>query len=162
VGEIEVSGNSLMTGYHRNHEATERALRDGWMRSGDLGFIDGGRLFVVGRTKDMIIKGGKNFHPSDIERICAEVAGANVGVVALAVASSVTGTDDLILVIETRQRDEAHRASVTKAVRGELLASLGVLVDEVRLVAPGSVPRTTSGKVRRAACVRLLQNGAAL
>ena len=157
VGEIEVAGPCLMDGYFRNEAASARALSGGWLRTGDLGCIAGGRLFVIGRASDMIIKGGRNLYPVDIERIAVQALGNRpVAVAAFARPNSSTGTHDLVVAAETTEADPARREAMVKALRGEVLAALGVGIDEVRLVPAGTLPRTTSGKIRRKECARVL------
>jgi acyl-CoA synthetase (AMP-forming)/AMP-acid ligase II len=156
VGHILVSGRSLMDGYFRNDDATASAIVDGRLRSGDLGFIHSGRLFVTGRAKDLIIKAGRNLHPADIERVASEVDGLRSGcVAAFGRPNPRTGTDDLVVVAETSHGDATRRDRIASDIRGELLAVLGVKADEIRVCAVGSVPRTTSGKIRRGECARL-------
>jgi fatty-acyl-CoA synthase len=160
VGEIHVAGPSLMDGYFRNEEASAQALPDGWLRTGDLGFVRSGRLFIVGRAKEVIIKGGRNFYPYDIEQIASEVAGVSPGAVAaFARPNADTGTDDLVVVAETRDKDPASRERMVKEIRGELLAAIGVKADEIRVVGIGALPRTTSGKIRRKECARKIAQG---
>jgi acyl-CoA synthetase (AMP-forming)/AMP-acid ligase II len=156
VGEVLVSSPSLMTGYFRNDEASLEALAGGKLHTGDLGFVDGGRLFITGRAKELVIKGGKNIYPYDVERIAGEVDGVRQGsVAAFGRANGDTGTDDLVVIVETVHGDGARREGIAKAVRGELLASLGVKADDVRVCGVGAIPRTTSGKIRRRACADL-------
>jgi acyl-CoA synthetase (AMP-forming)/AMP-acid ligase II len=156
VGEILVQGPSLMDGYFRNEEASLAAISNGWLRTGDLGFLHDGRLFVTGRAKELIIKGGRNLHPYDVERVASEVEGVRLGsVAAFGRPNAESGTDDLVVVIESTGADADRRARLASAVRGELLAVLGVKPDEVRVCPVGTVPRTTSGKVRRGECARL-------
>lgn len=156
VGEILVQGPSLMDGYFHNEEASASALSDGWLRTGDLGFVHDSRLFISGRAKELIIKAGRNFHPYDIERVASEVEGVRLGsVAAFGRPNGDTGTDDLVVVIEASQTDPERRARIATDVRGELLSVLGVKPDDVRVCAVGVVPRTTSGKIRRGECARL-------
>lgn len=156
VGEIRVSGPSLMDGYFRNEAASAEALSGGWLRTGDLGFVDGGRLFITGRAKDIIIKGGKNLYPYDIERVAAEVEGVRLGgVAAFGCANPAAGTEDIVVVAETSLSDPGERERIAKDVRAELLGVLGVKADRVHVCAVGTVPRTTSGKIRRGECARL-------
>lgn len=156
VGHILVSGPSLMDGYFRNDVASASAIVDGRLRSGDLGFVRDNRLYVTGRAKELVIKAGRNLHPVDVERVAAEVEGVRTGcVAAFGRVNPETGTDDLVVVVETSQTDPARRASIVSDIRGELLGVLGIKPDEVRLCAVGSVPRTTSGKVRRGECARV-------
>jgi acyl-CoA synthetase (AMP-forming)/AMP-acid ligase II len=160
VGEVRVAGPSLMDGYFHNEEATLEALTDGWLRTGDLGFVQDGRLYIVGRAKEVIIKGGRNFYPNDIEQIASEIAGVSRGgVAAFARPNAETGTDDLVVVAETREKDPASRDRMVKEIRGELLAAIGVKADEIRVVGIGALPRTTSGKIRRKECARKIAQG---
>jgi len=153
VGHILVGGASLMDGYFRDETASADAITDGRLRTGDLGFVQAGRLFVTGRAKELIIKAGRNLSPHDIERVAAQVDGVRDGcVAAFGRANSETGTDDLVVVAETPHADPDHRERIAREVRGELLGVLGVKVDEIRVCAIGSVPRTTSGKIRRREC----------
>ena len=155
VGEIEVTGPSLMAGYYRNETKTAEVIRDGWLRTGDLGLVRGGELFVTGRRKEVIIKGGRNVHPHDVERVTAQIEGVSGVVAAFARPNATTGTDDLVVVAEARAPD---REKLARAVTGEVLAALGVKPDLVCFWPIGSIPRTTSGKVRRGACRALLED----
>lgn len=149
-----------MDGYFRNPEASQEAFQDGWLRTGDLGFIQDGRLFIVGRAKEVIIKAGRNFYPNDIEQVASEVEGVNRGgVAAFARPNRETGTDDLVVVAETREKDPATRENIVKEIRGELLAAIGVKADDIRVVGIGALPRTTSGKIRRKECARKISEG---
>lgn len=154
VGEIRVRGASLMEGYFRNERASADAIVDGWLCTGDLGFIDEGRLFVVGRAKDVVIKAGRNIHPADVERVAEETEGV-IAAAAFGRANDETGTDDLFVACETREKDPARREALERAVAGELLARLSVKADGVALWPVSAIPRTTSGKIRRTECVRL-------
>jgi acyl-CoA synthetase (AMP-forming)/AMP-acid ligase II len=159
VGEVRVQGPSLMNGYFRNETASAEALSDGWLRTGDLGFMDRGRLFIVGRQKEVIIKGGRNIYPYDVERVAKEIEGVRGSTAAFARPNESTGTDDLIVVAEVMTTDETKRERIKKEIRGELLATLGVKPDAIHIWGVGSVPRTTSGKIRRAECERILREG---
>jgi len=160
VGEIRVSGPSLMDGYFRNDEASAAVLEGGWLRTGDIGFMDRGTLFVTGRAKELIIKSGRNLYPYDVERIAGNVAGVRQGgVAAFGRSNDKTGTEDLVVIAETNQADADRRAEIAKAVRAELLEVLGVKPDDIRFCGVGKVPRTTSGKIQRRECARLIAAG---
>jgi acyl-CoA synthetase (AMP-forming)/AMP-acid ligase II len=160
VGDIRVAGSSLMDGYFGNDETSAAAISGGWLRTGDLGFVDGGRLFVTGRAKDLIIKGGRNVYPYDVERVAGEVDGVRQGgVAAFGRTNAATGTEDLVVIAETPHGDVGRREAIAKSVRAELLAVLGIKPDEIRLCGVGKVPRTTSGKIRRRECARLFTEG---
>lgn len=155
VGEILVRSRTLMAGYHREPEASAGAIRDGWLVTGDLGYFAGGALFVVGRTKDVIIKGGHNLLPEPIEEIVGAVEGIRVGcVAAVGVRAVERETENAVVVAETKV-DPAGHAALAERVR-EALKANGVAIDEVLLVAAGSLPKTTSGKVRRRAVAESL------
>jgi fatty-acyl-CoA synthase len=155
-GEIHVRAPSLMDGYLDDPAATAEALdEDGWLRTGDLGYVARGSLFVTGRAKDLIIKGGHNLLPAPIEEIAGAVEGVRAGcVAAVGVASRQRATELLVVVAETKL-DEAEHAQLGRRVR-EALSARGIDADRVVLVAPGTIPRTTSGKVRRREVARTL------
>ncbi len=158
VGEVRVASASCMDGYFRNDAASAAAFDGAWLKTGDLGFLDDGRLYLVGRARDLIIKGGRNHYAHDIERVAAEVHGVRAGsVAAFARPSAHTGTDDLVLVIESPEPRPAARARLVRDVRGGLLATLNLKADAVHLWPVGAIPRTTSGKVRRQACALALE-----
>ena len=149
-GEVEVRGPSMMSGYWNAPVPTAEAIRDGWLRTGDLGYIAEGDLFVTGRRKEMIIKGGKNLYPQDIEAAAARVPGVRVGcIAAFGVKNEKRGTEDLVIVCETRQADPQARARMASEVRARVLEGVGVSPDVVELVGPGVVPKTSSGKIQR-------------
>lgn len=156
-GEICVRSGSLMDGYFRNPEATAAALVDGWLHTGDLGLIRDGQLHVTGRIKDLVIQNGVKFHPYDIERVAAEAAQAPPnGAAAFSVVSE--GGEDLVVVVEVTGR---RAEGVERRVRGALVEHLGIRVSQVIAVAPGALPRTTSGKVRRPAAAAMYGGGGA-
>lgn len=155
VGEVRVMGPSLMDGYFRNENASAEAFSGAWLKTGDLGFMHDGELYLVGRAREVIIKGGRNVYPQDIERVASDVRGVRAGAVAaFARGSDRTGTDDIVVVAETATADADERERIAREVRGEVLAALGVKVDDVRLWPVGAIPRTTSGKIQRRACAR--------
>ena len=128
---------------------------NGWLKTGDLGVISRGRLFVTGRSKELIIKAGKKFHPQSIESVVQEVLGeSQLGVVALSLAQPEAGTDGLAVLIETRR---APRPELRGRIEARLQGALGVGIDDLRWVRPGILPRTSSGKIQRRGCLRLLE-----
>lgn len=152
IGEIQVRGPSLMQGYFRRREDTEAAFDGSWLRTGDLGFVHGGRLFVAGRSKDLVVKCGRNVYPDDVEQVAVQTDGVRGGAAAFGVVDDERGTESLVLVIEVRERDPVGREEIAKRVRGGVLATLSVSIDELVLWPLGAIPRTTSGKIRRRAC----------
>ncbi len=148
VGEIQVRGVSRMEGYFRRPELTESALDEGWLRTGDLGFVCEGKLHVIGRTKEVVVKGGRNVHPPDVERVACERAEVRAAA-AWGSTDERRGTERLHVRVETRERDPAVLRVLEASIRGDVLAALGVRVDDVSFCGIGALPRTTSGKIRR-------------
>ena len=151
-GQVEFSGPSATPGYFRNRAATQALHRHGWLDTGDLGYLAGGELYLTGRAKDLVIRAGRNLHPDELEGAVGRLAAVAQGRVAVfASPDPALGTERLVLVAETRLQDEQALA----ALRGRIIALaadlLGVPPDEVVLAGPGSVLKTTSGKIRRAA-----------
>jgi acyl-CoA synthetase (AMP-forming)/AMP-acid ligase II len=153
VGEILIKSPSLMSGYYRNEAETAEAIRDGWLHTGDLGFVSRGRLFITGRAKELIIKRGRNYYPYDIERAASGVDGVRKGcLTAFSVPSAANGTEDLVLVIETRETDPTAKARIEQAIAAEVMGSVGIKPDRITLVPPRTIPKTSSGKLQRLLC----------
>jgi fatty-acyl-CoA synthase len=149
VGELEIQGTSVTTGYYRRPTETARAFRDGWLRSGDLAYLVDGELVVCGRIKDVIIVGGRNVFPEDVERAVASVEGVRAGNVIAFGVEGRQGREAVVVVAESKV-DEIGRVrdEVSKRVR----SAVGVPPRDVVLVSPGSLPKTSSGKLQRALC----------
>jgi acyl-CoA synthetase (AMP-forming)/AMP-acid ligase II len=149
VGEIQLQGPSVMLGYLDDPAATARVLVDGWLRTGDLGYMAEGELFVVGRSKDLILKGGRNYAPQDLEKAAERVEGIRRGcVAAFGVPDPTTGTEAVVVVAETREPASAH-AALAGAIKDMVHAAVGLRPDHVTLLPPGAVPKTSSGKLQR-------------
>ncbi len=152
VGRLEFQGPSATEGYYRNPVETKRLVRDGWLDSGDLAFVADGELFVTGRVKDVIIRGGRNFYPYELEQAVGDLSGIRKGcVAAFGVAEPGRGTERLVVVAETALKDEAPRRALERSIVAVSSDLLGLPPDEVLLVAPHAVLKTSSGKIRRAA-----------
>ena len=150
-GRLLFRGLSRTAGYYRNPEATAAAIdEDGWLDSGDLGYLVNGEFFVTGRLKDCIIKSGRNIIPQEAEAAAACVHGVRKGcVAAFGVVDADRGTERLVLVAETRATDRAERQRIEAEVIQRVETILGIPPDTVALVPPQSVPKTSSGKIRR-------------
>jgi 1-acyl-sn-glycerol-3-phosphate acyltransferase len=149
-GHVQFRGPSVTAGYFRNPEATAEATDDGWMKAGDLGYWAGGELFITGREKDVIIQGGRNVYAQEVEDSAARVDGIRKGcVAAFGVHDAAVGTERLVVVAETRERDRARRETLREAVLERVVEDLGVPPDVVVIAGPGAVLKTSSGKVRR-------------
>lgn len=144
-GELCVRGPSVTPGYYNNPEATAKAFRDGWLHTGDLGFLHGGQVYITGRIKDLIIVNGRNVHPQAVEWAAAEVTGVRKGNV---VAFSRPGatSEELVVVCETRGSDPE---TITREVKASIQRELSLAVAEVVLLKAGSLPKTSSGKLQR-------------
>ncbi|WP_288588164.1 AMP-binding protein [uncultured Methylobacterium sp.] len=150
VGEIAVRGSIVFSGYYEDQAATAAALSDGWYRTGDIGFLDGGELFISGRIKDVIIVHGRNYYAHDIEEIVSAEAGVVPGrAVAVGVANEEAGSEDVIVLAETRTADEAERKALKRAIKRAIFDGLELTVRSVHLVGPGWLTKTSSGKISR-------------
>lgn len=167
VGEIWVHGSNVAEGYWNKPAAEQQCFgaapdapdagvpAEGWLRTGDQGFIDRGELFIVGRIKDLLIIRGRNHYPEDIEATIQQITPGRVAAIAVPVAD----TEKLVAVVEVKLRDgrsdeDLQRLDRIKSdVTSAISTTHGVNVGDLVLVAPGSIPTTTSGKIQRAACL---------
>ena len=172
VGEMWVHGDNVTVGYWHNPDETERTFgarlvtpsagtpEGPWLRTGDLGFISEGDLFIIGRIKDLLIVYGRNHSPDDIEATIQEIT------LGRCVAIAVPGDDveKLVAIIELKKRGDSDQDAMDKlgVVKREVIAAVstshGLSVSDLVLVSAGSIPITTSGKVRRAECVQLYRH----
>ncbi|MGV0740587.1 AMP-binding protein [Mycobacterium syngnathidarum] len=167
VGEIWVHGENVAAGYWSRSPEEQQCFGatlveptpgtpDGpWLKTGDLGFVSGGDLFIVGRIKDLLIIRGRNHYPEDIEATVQQITGGRVA----AISVPLNSTEKLVTVIEVKKRGESPLEAVhwLKEIKSDVTSAIsnahGLNVGDLVLVPPGSIPTTTSGKVRRAACV---------
>lgn len=158
-GQLWFRGASSTSGYYRNPDATKKLMRgDGWLDSGDLAYRVDGELYVTGRVKDVIIKAGRNLYPQEVEDVTARVAGVRAGcVVAFGAPDEKGGTERFVVAAEVRKGTDAQRTAgeIRRAVRD----AVGVPPDRVELLPPGSIPKTSSGKLRRSETRRLFLDG---
>jgi acyl carrier protein len=149
-GRLEFKGPSSTRGYYRNPEKTEALFHDGWLDSSDLAYIAEGNIFITGRVKDIIIKGGRNIYPEEIEEAVGNLKDIRKGcVAAFASADARTGSERLIVVAETRSTDSTVRDKLEQDVTQTVTDILGMPADEVIISPPHTVPKTSSGKIRR-------------
>ena len=172
VGEIWVHGANVAMGYWRNPQQTEHTFgarlvagslgtpAEPWLRTGDLGFFCDGELFIVGRDKDLLVVYGRNHYPDDIEATIQEITGGR----AAAIAVPDGRTEKLVAIVELKKRGDSPEEIMDRLriVKGEVTSAIsrshGLSVADLVLVAPGSLPSTTSGKIRRSACVEQYRN----
>jgi acyl-CoA synthetase (AMP-forming)/AMP-acid ligase II/thioesterase domain-containing protein/acyl carrier protein len=157
VGQIVVRAPSLMRGYLRDEEATKAVLRDGLLHTGDLGYLAGGHLFVTGRIKDVIIVDGANYHAADIERVVGTVSGIRKGG-CVAVSTKIGGSEKLAVIAETSSDGDTVQTE-KRAIQAAVLAETGISPAVVTLVAPRTLPKTTSGKLKRSEAREMLESG---
>jgi fatty-acyl-CoA synthase len=149
VGELELRSPSVTSGYYRNPDATAAAFHDDWLRTGDLAYLIEGELVVCGRLKDVIIVGGRNVFPEDVERAAARVEGVRVGNVIAFGTARRQGRESIVVVAETRG-DDVH--GIHDSVVSHVRDAVGVRPLDVVLVRPGTLPKTSSGKLQRSLC----------
>jgi fatty-acyl-CoA synthase len=148
-GHLWFRGPSATSGYYKNPEATRELTREGsWLDSGDLAYWADGDLFITGRAKDVIIKAGRNLYPQEIEQVVGQIAGVRPGcVVAFGAPDERSGTERLVVVAEIRNAGDAKR--VSKELSAAVQETMGLPPDVIELVRPQSIPKTSSGKLRR-------------
>jgi acyl-CoA synthetase (AMP-forming)/AMP-acid ligase II len=160
-GEVLVRGPGLFSGYFADSDATQRSLRDGWLRTGDLGFMRDGELYVTGRRDDRLILHGATINPHDIEWIAEELTAGGEGcrAAAFSIACGDRG-EQAILVVETRERDPLRLETIEVDIRERVAKRMALQLAHLAFVRRGQLPRTTSGKIRRAAARELYLRGA--
>ena len=162
VGHVIVLGDSIMQGYYDDEEATARVLRDGWLWTGDLGYYADQTLYITGRAKDLIIIRGRNIYAEDLERVAERVPGVRPG---CAIAFGIdapdgeSGAEGAVLVAETRARDKDEREALAELLRQRVSEFCDVELHDLVIAAPGTVPKTSSGKRQRSRCRQLYLAG---
>jgi len=158
LGEVLLRSDCMLSGYYRRPELTGKALLDGWFLTGDLGYLAGGEVYITGRKKDLIIVGGKNVYPQDLESLVSEVPGVHPGrAVAFGVFSEELGTEEVVMVAEmeageipeSQLEDSAQRLS--DEIRRRVTQGSDVALRQVRIVPQGWLLKTSSGKIARGA-----------
>lgn len=157
IGEIQIAGSSLTPGYIGDADATRSARTpDGWLRTGDLGYMVSGELYPCGRIKDVIIIRGKNFHAHDLESAASEVKGIRTGNV-VAFSSRDESGESLVIIAETKL--EGRNQELSREIRTHLAQTIGIAPDNVVVVPPGTLPKTSSGKLKRSETRSLYATG---
>jgi len=159
-GRIQFRGPSATKGYFENPEATKKLIHGDWLDSGDMGYVVGGEVFITGRKKDIIIRAGRNIYPSELEDAVGDVPGVRKGNVAVFGATDqASGTEKLVVLAETRETDPAAHDKIRSDINGRAGDLIGTPVDDIVLTPPQTVPKTSSGKIRRAASRELYEKG---
>jgi len=155
VGELLLRGTSVTSGYYKRPDATAALFRDGWLCTGDLAYLVNGELVLCGRIKDVIIVGGRNVFPEDIERAIAVIDGVRAGNVIAFGVEGYKGKESVVVVCEVRAAEPDGLDAVRHAVHQRTLDVCGLPPRDVMLVKPGTLPKTSSGKLQRAKCREL-------
>ncbi len=159
-GRLEFKGPSATSGYFRNPEATAKLVRGDWRDSGDRAYMAAGEVYITGRVKDIIIRGGRNLYPQELEGAVGEVPGVRKGCVAVfGSPDPATGTERLVVMAETREKGEAELETIRQAIQDATVDLLGTPADVVALVPPNAVPKTSSGKIRRSSAREVYESG---
>jgi len=159
-GSIQFSGPSVTSGYHRNPEATHALLHGKWMDTDDYGYVAAGDVYITGRIKDTIIRAGRNIHPYDLEEAVGNLEGIRKGCVAVfGSRDQRAATERIIVMAETREEDPAQRDGLKTRINDLAVSLIGMPADDIVLAVPGTVLKTSSGKIRRAGSRELYESG---
>lgn len=156
VGELQITGTSLTSGYYKRPDATAESFDGEWLKTGDLAYMTEGQMVMCGRIKDLIIVGGRNVYPQDIERAVAELDEVRSGNVIAFAAPGRKGKESIAVVAETRHEPAP---ALLDAIRAKVLEAVGVPAKEIVLVKPSTLPKTSSGKLQRLLCRDQFLNG---
>lgn len=152
IGEVALHSDCMLTGYFNRPDITEKAFHDGWYLTGDYGFTLARELFVSGRKKDMIIVGGKNVYPQDLEALTYEVPGVHAGrSVAFGLFDEAQGTEEVVIIAEVDSEDEKEHQRVADALRAHVTKNSAIALRHVKVVGPKWIVKTSSGKTARSA-----------
>jgi 1-acyl-sn-glycerol-3-phosphate acyltransferase len=159
-GRLEFMGPSATSGYFHNPEATRQLFDGDWLDTGDLAYLADGDLYVTGRVKDTIIRAGRNLYPYELEEVIGALPDVRAGCVAVIGARDpATGTERVVVVAETRDTDPEAQEALIRTINGTATEVLGAPPDDVVVVPPHSVLKTSSGKIRRSAVKELYETG---
>ena len=156
VGEIALKSNSMLTGYFKRQDDTDAVMRDGWYYTGDMGYLANGELYITGRKKDLIIVGGKNIYPQDLENLMNDIDGVHAGrVSAFGIYNEKLGTEDIAIVVEVGKNtsidDNKARSAIMREIRARVAKSTDVTAKYVHVAPPMWLVKTSSGKIARTA-----------
>jgi len=152
IGEVALKSDCMLTEYYNRPDATKKAFLDGWYLTGDYGYVSGGEVYVSGRKKDMIIVGGKNVYPQDLESLTYEVPGVHAGrSVAFGMFNEEAGTEDVVIIAEVNSEDAGEQERIADAIRQHVTKNSAIALRYVKVVGPKWILKTSSGKTARSA-----------
>ena len=152
IGEVALKSDCMLTGYYNRPDITEKAFHGGWYLTGDYGYISDGEVFVSGRKKDMIIVGGKNIYPQDLEALTYEVPGVHAGrSVAFGMFDETQGTEEVVIIAEVDSEDAEEQQKIADAIRLHVTRNSAIALRYVKVVGPKWILKTSSGKTARSA-----------
>jgi acyl-CoA synthetase (AMP-forming)/AMP-acid ligase II len=152
VGEVALKSTCMLSGYYHRPDATEKAFVKGWYMTGDFGYMVEGELYITGRKKDLIIVGGKNIYPQDLELLAYEVPGVHAGrASAFGIFNETTGTEDVVMVAEVDTSDPTEQQKISDGIRATVTRGSAVALRYVHLVGKHWLVKTSSGKTARSA-----------
>lgn len=152
IGEIAIQSDCMLSGYYNRPDLTSRAFLDGWYLTGDLGYFANGELYVTGRKKDLIIVGGKNIYPQDLEKLASDVPGVYPGrVVAFGVYNQLLGTEEVVLIAEAQPIDTEARHKIADQIRTHVNRGSDIALRYIKIVDRAWLLKTSSGKIARQA-----------
>jgi acyl carrier protein len=160
-GHLQFRGPSSTSGYYRNPEATRTLFGSGdWLNTGDRAYLSEGTLFLTGREKDIIIRGGRNISPYELEQAVGDLAGVRRGCVAVfGSKDAATGTERVVVLAEMRDKDTSRHDDLRRMINDIAVTLIGAPADDIVLAPPGTVPKTSSGKIRRVAAREYYERG---
>jgi acyl-CoA synthetase (AMP-forming)/AMP-acid ligase II len=152
IGELALHSDCMLTGYYNRPDLTEKAFCKGWYLTGDYGYVSKGEVFVSGRKKDLIIVGGKNVYPQDLEALTYEVPGVRAGrSVAFGMFEESQGTEEVVIIAEAVSEDSGEQQKIADAIRLHVTKNSAIALRHVKVVGPRWIVKTSSGKTARLA-----------
>jgi acyl-CoA synthetase (AMP-forming)/AMP-acid ligase II len=161
-GTLQFRGPSATSGYYRNPEATKDLFAGEWVNTGDRAYLSGGMVYITGREKDIIIRGGRNISPYELEQAVGDLAGVRRGCVAVFGSQDpASGTERVVVLAEMRNRDASRHDDLKRMINELAVGLIGAPADDIVLAPPATVPKTSSGKIRRVAAREFYERGPA-
>src|SRR5262249_49241925 len=160
-GALQFRGPSATTGYYRNPEATKALFAGGgWLNTGDRAYLRDGMMYITGREKDIIIRSGRNISPYELEEAVGDLPGIRRGCVAVfGSMDRASGTERVVVLAETRDEKQSHHEDLKKKINALAIGLIGAPADDIVLAPPHTVPKTSSGKIRRVAAREYYERG---